>query len=64
MLALDGLVTIAVNDQQVLLPIWHEISKDEVIAHSPSLADRVALRTSDYAIDEIADEIAAVILDV
>ncbi len=61
---LDGLVTMAVNDQQVLLPIWHEISKDEVIGHSPSLADRVALRTSDYGIDEIADEVAAVILDV
>jgi hypothetical protein len=60
---LDGLVTMAVNDRQVLLPIWHEISKDEVVSHSPSLADRVALRTADYGIDEIADEVASVILD-
>ena len=29
---LDGLVTRAVTGEQVLLPIWHNISKKEVIA--------------------------------
>lgn len=58
---LDGLVTMAVGGSQVTLPLWHEIAKDEVILHSPSLADRVALRTSDHTVDEIADEIAAVV---
>lgn len=58
---LDGLVTMANSDRQVILPIWHEISKDEVLAHSPSLADKVALRTSDYGVSEIADEIASVV---
>ena len=58
---LDGLVTRAHSDKQVLLPIWHEISKDEVVTRSPSLADRVALRTSDHGIEEIADQIASVI---
>ena len=58
---LDGLVTMSVSGQQVLLPLWHNISKDEVIGHSPSLADKVAIRTADYSVDEIADEIAAVI---
>lgn len=61
---LDGLVTMAMSDRQVLLPIWHDISKDEVVRQSPSLADKVALRTADYSIEEIADEIAAVIGDV
>ena len=60
---LDGLVTRANSDKQILLPIWHEIAKDEVIARSPSLADKVALRTSDHGIEEIADEIATVISD-
>ncbi len=60
---LDGLVTMAVGEKQMLLPIWHDISKDEVVSHSPSLADKVALRTADYSVTEIADEIAAVILD-
>lgn len=59
---LDGLVTMAVSGRQVLLPLWHGVSKDEVMSKSPSLADKVALRTSDCTIAEIADEIAAVVL--
>jgi hypothetical protein len=58
---LDGLVTMAVSGKQVLLPLWHKISKDEVVRHSPSLADKVALRTADYTIDEIAAEIGSVV---
>jgi hypothetical protein len=58
---LDGLVTMAVSGKQVLLPLWHDVSKDEVVSYSPSLADRVALRTSDYTIEEIATEITTVI---
>jgi hypothetical protein len=60
---LDGLVTMAVSGKQVLLPLWHGVSKDEVMSQSPSLADKVALRTSDYTIDEIAEEIASVVLE-
>jgi hypothetical protein len=58
---LDGLVTMSMTGKQVLLPIWHDITKDEVVGFSPSLADKVALRTADYGIREIADEIAAVV---
>ena len=60
---LDGLVTREVGGEQVLLPVWHEISKDEVAARSPSLADKIALKTSDSTIEEMADEIAAVITE-
>jgi hypothetical protein len=59
---LDGLVTMAVSGRQVLLPLWHGVSKDEVVSYSPSLADNVALRTADSTIEEIANEIAAVVL--
>lgn len=55
---LDGIVTRTVAGEQNLLPIWHKISKDEVRAQSPSLADKVARSTSDLGIAEIADEIA------
>ncbi|MEO0485118.1 MAG: DUF1883 domain-containing protein [Pseudomonadota bacterium] len=58
---LDGLVTRAVNDEQVLLPIWHRVSKQEVIDYSPSLADKVARNTSNYTIEEIGIEIADLI---
>jgi hypothetical protein len=55
---LDGLVTRESTGEQVILPIWHNISKDEVIGYSPSLADKIAARTADSTISEIAAEIA------
>ena len=58
---LDGLVTRAVSGDQVLLPIWHNVSKREVMDYSPSLADRLARSTSTYTVEEIAAEIVDVI---
>jgi hypothetical protein len=58
---LDGIITKAVSGQQVILPIWHNITKQEVIDYSPSLADKVARNTATYTIEEIAEEIAEVI---
>lgn len=58
---LDGLVTLSVTGRQVLLPIWHNLDVAAVASHSPSLADKVALRTGDMPVTEIADEIAKVI---
>jgi len=55
------LITRAVSGEQILLPIWHDITKQEVVEYSPSLADKVARNTAVYTIDEIADEIAEVI---
>jgi hypothetical protein len=58
---LDGLVTRAVTGEQVLLPVWHKISKQEVMAYSPSLADKLARSTSTHTVQEIAEEIIQVI---
>ena len=58
---LDGLVTRSVSGEQILLPIWHNISKNEVIEYSPSLADKVARSTANYTVDEIASEIIELI---
>lgn len=58
---LDGLVTRAVSGEQVLLPIWHEITKQELIGYSPSLADKVARSTGTHTVEEIAAEIVDVI---
>lgn len=55
---LDGIVTRTNAGEQNLLPIWHKISKDEVRAQSPSLADRVARSTTESTVEEIAEEIA------
>jgi hypothetical protein len=58
---LDGLVTRAVGGEQVLLPIWHHITKQEVIRFSPSLADKLARNTATHTVEEIAAEIIEVI---
>ena len=58
---LDGIVTMTNAGQQNLLPIWHNVTKDQVVAHSPSLADKVARSTATHTIEEIAEEIASVV---
>jgi Domain of unknown function (DUF1883)/TIR domain len=55
---LDGIVTRTVSGEQILLPIWHNISKQQVINFSPSLADKVARSTTTHTVEEIAREIA------
>ncbi len=60
---LDGLMTKAISGEQILLPIWHDITKQEVIDYSPSLADKVARNTSQETVEEIAEEIAEMILN-
>lgn len=58
---LDGIVTRAVSKEQIMLPIWHNITKQQVINFSPSLADKVARSTATHTIDEIAYEITDLI---
>ena len=58
---LDGIITKVNTGEQVVLPIWHNITKKEVIDFSPSLADKLARNTSSYTVEEIASEISELI---
>lgn len=60
---LDGLVTREMTGEQIILPIWHNVSKAEVLRYSAPLADKVALRTSDATIAEVANTIADVVAE-
>ena len=60
---LDGLVTREMSGEQIILPLWHRMTKADVIAQSPSLADKLARSTSEFTIEQIASEIAEVISD-
>jgi TIR domain-containing protein len=53
---LDGLVAREDRGVKVILPIWHRIDKDGVLAQSPTLADRVAARTKD-GLDEVVRQV-------
>ena len=58
---LDGLVTRHNTEEQILLPIWHNVTRKQVIDFSPSLADKVARSTAINTVEEIASEIAELI---
>ena len=59
---LDGLVARErAYGHKVVLPIWHRLTKDDVLAASPSLADKVALNSSVMTLEEIASAIESVV---
>jgi hypothetical protein len=60
---LDGIIGMSVNGDQRMLPIWHEISRDDIAKVSPSLVDKIARNTAVNTIAEISDEIAGVVND-
>ena len=58
---LDGLVAKEIAGGKVILPLWHKVSKNEVLGYSPTLADKVALNTASYTIDELGAALAEVL---
>lgn len=54
---LDALYTMAVGGKRSIVPVWHEVTADEVADYSPLLAALLALPTS-RGIEPIAEEIA------
>ncbi|SKB64006.1 toll/interleukin-1 receptor domain-containing protein [Daejeonella lutea] len=55
---LDGLFAKEIEGEKVILPIWHKISKSEVIKFSPIIADLMAINTTMFTIEEVAAQIA------
>ncbi len=53
---LDGLVAQEEPGRRRILPVWHQVGKDEVVAESPTLAGRYAAR-SNQSISDLADEL-------
>ncbi|MHB0961118.1 MAG: toll/interleukin-1 receptor domain-containing protein [Pirellulaceae bacterium] len=58
---LDGLVQREMDGGKVILPLWHRVTKSEVMGYSPSLADKLALNSTMNTIPELATEFASVI---
>ena len=45
----------------MILPVWHSITKSDVLHYSPSLADKVAICTGNRPLNEVADALAKVL---
>ena len=58
---LNGLVAKEMEGGKVILPIWHKVSKDQVLGFSPPLADKLALNTALFTVSELATELGNVI---
>ena len=56
---LKGLVTREIDGRSAIIPIWHEVTRHDVSDFSPTLADKLAVRTSDATATDIAPEILA-----
>ena len=52
---LDGLVGRDIAEGKFILPIWHNIGIEEIRNYSPSLSDKVALKTDRMTVSEIAN---------
>ena len=57
---LNGLFAREVAGEKVILPVWHQITHKEILAHSPLLADLVAV-SSAKGVPAVARDLVAVI---
>lgn len=58
---LNGLTARDIEGTKVILPVWHDVEKKDVLLYSPPLADRLALSTSSLSIQELARKLANVL---
>ena len=58
---LDAMVAKEMEGHKMILPIWHKVSKTEVLNFSPTLADKVALNSSLNSVEEIAQLLVDII---
>jgi hypothetical protein len=58
---MNGLVAREIEGRNVILPIWHNITKEDILQISPSLADKVAVLTKGRTPRAVARELAKVI---
>lgn len=54
---LNGLFQVETINGKTILPIWHNLTKKQVVEYSPIIADRKAMTTASMTAEEIANEL-------
>lgn len=54
---LNGMIAREIDGVKVVLPLWHNITKEQVIAYSPTLADKMALETGKHEVAQIVEKL-------
>jgi TIR domain len=57
---LRGLLARQIGGKKIILPIWHNLDRKQLLNYSPTLADRIALKT-DQGIDSVALQIIRIV---
>ncbi len=57
---LNGLTAREMDGHKVILPVWHRVNRDDVLAYSPTLADKVALSSGRLSLKKIAEALREV----
>ena len=60
---LDGLFQLDSIGGKVLLPIWHNLTKKEIMQYSPIIASKLAMNTASMTPKEIADELKKLLIN-
>ncbi len=60
---LNGLTAREMDGHKVILPIWHKVTKKDVLKSSPTLADKVAVNTKCKKVRDVAIELAKVLAE-
>lgn len=58
---LQGLVSREISEDKVIIPVWHGTTRDEVVAFSPTLADKLAIDTSGVTAQDVAIRILKIV---
>ena len=58
---LRGLVAKEIGNRKVILPIWHNLTREQLLAYSPPLADKIALKSNGASIVQTACRIISVV---
>ena len=59
---LDGLFQLESINGKILLPVWHNLTKKQVIEFSPIMASKLAMNTALMTAEEIAGELLKLLL--
>lgn len=57
---LDGLAACEIDGEKVILPIWHKVTREDIVRFSPILADKLGAST-DKGLDTVVREILHVV---
>ncbi|MDR4325860.1 toll/interleukin-1 receptor domain-containing protein [Bacillus pseudomycoides] len=58
---LQSLISREIGKSKVILPIWHNVTREDIMSFSPFLADKFALNSTTSSIEEIAMQIVEVV---